>query len=98
MLGTKLLNARTFVYAILIYVIVHLLLVVNVLIKTVYSVCVYMYSVILLCSYFNQTIGILRKDPSLYCISAWNDFVSMHMYVRVLYVTCVSLYIFQKSS
>ena len=24
-------------------------------------------------SYFSQTVGLLREDPSLYCISAWND-------------------------
>ena len=28
------------------------------------------------CSYFSQTVHLLREDKSLYCISAWNDFVS----------------------
>ena len=32
---------------------------------------------IFLHSYFNQTIGLLKEDSSLYCISAWNDFVSI---------------------
>ena len=24
-------------------------------------------------SYFSQTVGLLEADPSLYCVSAWND-------------------------
>lgn len=26
-----------------------------------------------MCSYFSQTVRLLDEDPSLYCISAWND-------------------------
>ncbi|RXG52349.1 Protein O-linked-mannose beta-1,2-N-acetylglucosaminyltransferase 1 [Armadillidium vulgare] len=29
-------------------------------------------------SYFNQTSKVLAKDPSLYCINAWNDLSAMH--------------------
>ncbi|CAL4172748.1 unnamed protein product, partial [Meganyctiphanes norvegica] len=30
-------------------------------------------------SYFNQTSWLLDQDPSLFCISAWNDLGSMHV-------------------
>ena len=26
-------------------------------------------------SYFSQTVGLMDKDDSIYCISAWNDLV-----------------------
>ena len=32
--------------------------------------------VLICCSYFSQTVKLLKEDKSLYCISAWNDFVS----------------------
>ena len=32
-------------------------------------------------SYFSQTIGLMGKDDSIYCISAWNDLVSVCMCV-----------------
>ena len=34
-------------------------------------------------SYFSQTAHLLDEDNSLYCISAWNDFVSNSKYLAI---------------
>ena len=30
-------------------------------------------------SYFSQTIGLLEQDPTVYCVSAWNDQVRLRL-------------------
>ena len=41
-------------------------------------------TLVIVYSYFSQTAHLLDKDSSLYCISAWNDFVSNSvMYLKL---------------
>ena len=37
------------------------------------------------CSFFSQTEYLMREDDSLFCISAWNDFVSLTCEVKRFY-------------
>ena len=41
-------------------------------------------------SYFSQTIGLMEKDSSVYCVSAWNDLVSICILIISL-ECCVSI-------